>query len=143
MGGWAEEVWYSLYQIGRLMETSGAQWAEVLHAYLDAYSFRPSRIEPIYCIVRHFNREEIFETAWCFAKATQPLTHPADTLFIEEYVYSFLFPMEFAICAFHQHDHESTLQMTERVINAPNAPAHLRRQAEQTRTRALELLSQK
>lgn len=143
MGGWNQEVWYSLYQIGRLIEMNGAPWAETQHAYLEAYTFRPSRIEPMYHIVRHFNRAEIFDTAWCFAKATQPLASPADTLFVEEHVYAFLFPMEFAICAFHQHDHECVLQMTGRVIGAPNAPAHLKRQAEQTRKRSLALLSEK
>jgi tetratricopeptide (TPR) repeat protein len=56
LGGWEEEVWYSLHEIGRLNERLGASVAEIRSAYLDAYQHRPGRAEPLYQLAR-FHRE--------------------------------------------------------------------------------------
>src|ERR1041384_2589136 len=54
MGGWAEEVWYSLYQVARLQQRLGISWVLVLNQYLRAYEFRPSRVEPLFQVARFY-----------------------------------------------------------------------------------------
>ena len=41
MGGWDEEVWYSLYQLALLRQQKGVPWPEVMQSFLQAYEFRP------------------------------------------------------------------------------------------------------
>ena len=47
MGGWAEEVWYALYQVAVLRERLGGDFAPALEAYLRAHQYRPQRAEPL------------------------------------------------------------------------------------------------
>ena len=46
--GWIEETWYSLYQIARLKHQSAMPWPHIQDAYLAAYEFRHSRLEPLF-----------------------------------------------------------------------------------------------
>ena len=66
MGGFEEEVWYSLYEIARLTQASGATWPSVLQAYLKAFQYRPTRAEPLYRIGLHYQQEASFKLAKVF-----------------------------------------------------------------------------
>ena len=46
-GGWVEEVWYSIYQIGRQFELL-EDFDRAKLAYLEAYEYRPIRAESLY-----------------------------------------------------------------------------------------------
>ncbi|MCX7557856.1 family 2 glycosyl transferase, partial [Xanthomonadaceae bacterium JHOS43] len=43
MGGWDEEIWYSLYQTALLAESLGRSPGEVIQHYLVAFEYRPHR----------------------------------------------------------------------------------------------------
>ena len=64
MGGWEEEVYYSLWQAAALMEATGRPSHEVAAAYYGAYFYRPSRFEALrdLCrLLRKYKRwEEIY-----------------------------------------------------------------------------------
>src|SRR5215203_648287 len=47
MGGWDEEVFYSLYQVGVLKAQTG-DWPPAMVALVRAWEYRPSRLEPLY-----------------------------------------------------------------------------------------------
>ncbi|MBK8816394.1 MAG: glycosyltransferase [Methylococcaceae bacterium] len=48
-GGWVEEVWYAIYQIGRQFEWLG-NFDKAKLAYLEAYEYRPIRAESLYSV---------------------------------------------------------------------------------------------
>jgi glycosyltransferase involved in cell wall biosynthesis len=106
MGGWDEEVWYSLYQVARLQHRLGFAWALVLDAYLRAYAFRPTRVEPIYQIVRFYRENRQYHLAHLFARAVIDTPYPEDLLFIERSIYEHELRHEYALCREHigQHD---------------------------------------
>jgi len=141
MGGWEQEVWYSLYQVARQLETTGAPWLETLEAYLAAYAYRPSRIEPMYHVVKHYNEEGNHANAYRFGKAAAHTARPSDVLFVEDNIYSFFFPLEYAICAHHKGDYETAVRLNDQVIAAINAPAALKEKAQQNKRLSLEALS--
>ena len=87
LGGWAEEVWYSLYQVARLQQRLGIAWMLVLDQYLRAYEFRPSRIEPLYHIARFYRENGQPSLARLFAGPGLGAPYPDDLLFIERQVY--------------------------------------------------------
>ena len=48
MGGWDEEVYYSMYRLAESMSELGEPWPDVQDAYLRAWEFRPTRAEPLH-----------------------------------------------------------------------------------------------
>ena len=60
MGGYVEEVFYSLYRYALLQPT----WPARLIAHIKAWEFRPSRLEPLYAILREMNSRSDHRTAY-------------------------------------------------------------------------------
>lgn len=98
MGGWEEEVWYSLYMIANLQQEMGAPWPTCLAAYLQAFQFRPTRLEPIYWIAKFYREHRQYTLGLMFARLCREIGYPEDCLFIERRIYEELLPMEFALC---------------------------------------------
>lgn len=98
MGGWDEEVWYSLYMAARLQEHLGVPWPTCHAAYLQAFQFRPTRLEPIYHIAKFYREHKQYTLGLLFARLCQEIGYPDDCLFIERRVYEELLPEEYKFC---------------------------------------------
>lgn len=83
LGGWAEEVWYSMYQAALLRESLGAPRPEVLAAFLRAYEFRPGRPETLGQLARFCRLGGEFHLAHLFAERAISLPPTQDVLFVE------------------------------------------------------------
>ena len=100
MGGFAEEVWFSLYRVGRLHERSGHDWTLARDAYLKAFNLRPSRAEAMICLANIHRRQKMFSLAMVYAEAAIQIPYPeSDSLFIDEYAYQWRALDEFATLA--------------------------------------------
>lgn len=91
MGGWPEEVFYSLYRVAMLKAMLGKSWEEIQQAFLDAYEYRPTRAEPLYQLARAYrqihNRPKL---AYIYAKIASEIPYPHDDiLFVQDDVYKF------------------------------------------------------
>ena len=100
LGGWNQEVWSALYQMGRMQEILACDWRVVLNSYLQAYNFRPTRLEPIYRIVRFYREHQQFALGYQFSRLVTETGYPEDILFVERAVYDHLLPVEHAACCF-------------------------------------------
>ncbi len=87
MGGWAEEVWFSLYQIAVIEERIGSSAQTVQHAYLAAYASCPTRAEPLYQLARYHRVRQEHGLGYLFAKHAASIPMPDHQLFLEESVY--------------------------------------------------------
>ncbi len=102
MGGWAEEVWYSKYQIGRLREMLAHSTEEVLQAYLDAYTARPSRSEPMVAAASVCRRTRQRGLQLLHASVAIHIPYPKDDrLFVEWTAYDWRAWDEFAMACWH------------------------------------------
>ncbi len=54
MGGWDEEVAYSLLRVGRCEQALDAPEERIVAAFLRAYEARPTRAEPLYHLALYF-----------------------------------------------------------------------------------------
>ncbi len=99
MGGWAEEAWFSLYQVAKLSEARNLPSAEVEHAYLAAYQARPERAEPLCDLARRHRERGEWALARLYARAAQGIAQPADRLFLSEDVYRWRADDEAAVAA--------------------------------------------
>ncbi len=94
IGGWAEEVWYSHYQIARCYESLCMPddmefWAN------KAFAFRPTRAEPLYILTRYFRIHGEYYKSYHYYLKGRSIPYPAsDVLFIEPSVYGGLFDYE-------------------------------------------------
>ena len=125
MGGWPEEVYYSLYMIAFIKQYSlGKPWSECLEDYLTAFNYRPSRVEPLYQIVRFYRLEGKFDKAMIYGKqALEVLNNGSnDILFLDSSVYQWCLFDEVSIAATYENDAELALQLYDRLLNEGFVP---------------------
>lgn len=88
LGGWPEEIWYSLYQVARLQQRLGISWVLVLSQYLRAYQFRPQRVESLFRVAEFYRSRGESHLADVFSNACKGRPYPDDLLFIEPEAYT-------------------------------------------------------
>jgi glycosyltransferase involved in cell wall biosynthesis len=99
-GGWDEEVWYCLYELGKLSEKLDLADGVVLDRYLKAFEFRPTRAESLYQLARRYRERRAFATGKVFAEAAMAISEPSDRLFVESDIYVWRALDEYAICSY-------------------------------------------
>lgn len=88
LGGWREEVFHSMLELGHAARDLGRPWPEVLALYLDAHAYSPHRAEPLHAIALHYDREGQHALTLLFARRGYELPLPAsDRLFVDEDIY--------------------------------------------------------
>jgi glycosyltransferase involved in cell wall biosynthesis len=130
MGGWDEEVFYSLYQIAVLGDRLGVERPLVVYAYLRAYEFRPRRAEPLRALAAHFRNTSDWSQAELFARAAAAIPRPDDLLFVEDSVYSWHALDELAIAAYWLGKREEAQALNRRLLSEGKLPAGERERVE-------------
>jgi len=103
MGGWPEEVYYSIYRMALSKAMQDKPWPEIQQAFLDAYNYRPCRAEPLYHIAQVYRQKfNMPVLAYMFARAAADIPFPAqDILFVADAVYKYAILDEVAATAFY------------------------------------------
>jgi len=123
MGGWTEEVWFSLYQIASLHERMGYPWGAVMEDYLAAFQFGPERAEPLYRIGMRYQRSGDFHLARLFFSRATNLQCPArDRLFVEKDVYDYLLALEYAAACSGSGEHEQAITTCNSLLGSGVLP---------------------
>lgn len=123
MGGWAEEVYFSRLQVGVLKERSGAPYADVVAAYLDAHDFRPTRAEAPCELARYFRLHQRWNLARHFAQIAMSLPVPDDVLFIDHAVHAWRARDEASIAAYWCGDFARSAALCRQLLASPQLPA--------------------
>ncbi len=123
MGGWAEEVWYSLYQVAMLTMRLERPAPEVIAAFLRAYEYRPSRAEAFYQLAAYLRNKGRLAAAYPFAKVASETPRPGDALFIDDGVYTWCALDELAVAAYWTDHPTEALEASERLLANPAVPA--------------------
>jgi FkbM family methyltransferase len=84
MGGHPEEVYLSLYRVGRLLVDVGAPRGEIEAAFLKAWESRPQRIEALCHLAKYLFEKKQFARAYLYAKTAADAPRPADMLLVED-----------------------------------------------------------
>lgn len=126
MGGWAEEVYISLHEIGKLKSRLNL---DPTQAYLKAFEFRPERAESICAIAAFFRNKNRHEAAYPFAQRAVTIARPDDVLFVDESVYQWRALDELAIAAYwtKRFDESETLNRRLLEVGPRSEQARLRR----------------
>ncbi|MCV6964229.1 glycosyl transferase [Mycobacterium intermedium] len=123
MGGWAEEVYQSMYRVAESMWKIGAPWPEVQDAYLRAWEFRPTRAEPLYAIAFRYRLDERYRLGYLFAKHAAEIPIPTeDTLVVSVDTYTWGALDEAAVCASWIGKHAEAIALWRRILAKDNIP---------------------
>jgi len=133
MGGWDEEVWYSLYEVANMNVVLGATPAEVRNAYLEAYQFRPRRAEPLVALAAWHRGRSEWALASLFAKAARVIPRPAETLFLDASAYRWRADDEAAIAAYWTGAYAECFALCWALLDEDRAPEEQRARIEMNR----------
>ncbi|OBK29864.1 glycosyl transferase [Mycobacterium asiaticum] len=123
MGGWDEEVFYSLLRVAASMAELGEPWAQVQHSYLMAWENRPSRAEPLYAIARWYREQQRYQPGYMFAKRAAEIPYPdEDIVFVGADVYNWRALDEQAVCASWINEKAEAFALWRRVLARPDIP---------------------
>jgi glycosyltransferase involved in cell wall biosynthesis len=126
LGGWEEEVWYSMYQIGCLQAASKRPWDEVMASMLAAFEFKPTRAEPLARCAFHYLKERSFHLAHLFLRQAVTLPYPSgDRLFVERSLYDYRLQLEYGVVAYYVQDHAAAIAANNALLCSPTLPAAL------------------
>ena len=118
MGGWYEEVYYSLYMIGLCKQNDGLDFEnEILYDYLKAYNYNKNRLEALYEIVKYYRQNEKYQEGYAYGILRIKNSYPKDLLFIDRDIHTFKFKDEVAICASRVNDHKLAIKLNNELLN--------------------------
>ncbi|MBK9261950.1 MAG: glycosyltransferase [Polyangiaceae bacterium] len=136
-GGWEEEIFYSLYQIAVLVDRHN-DWGTGFQAYVRAWEYRPSRLEPVYHIVHRLRRRREFHTAIVFAHPALSQPYPSnDVLFVHRWMYTYGMPLEYAYCCVELGLYEQAITACDIVRARSDVPERALAEANRLRARAM------
>ncbi len=123
MGGWDQEVYYSMHRVAESMAGLGAPWPDVEDAYLKAWEFRPTRAEALYAIAGKYRAEKRYRLGYLFAQDAAEIPLPTDDiLFVAADVYAWRATDEQATCAFWIGQQAEAFTLWRRVLAHPDVP---------------------
>lgn len=117
MGGFDEEIYYSLLRVADTMSRLGEPWPDVQDAYLRAWEFRPWRAEALHAIAHRYRTEQRYRLGYFFAERAAQIRLPEqDKLFVNSEVYAWRAMDEQAVCASWLGRHEEAFTLCRRIL---------------------------
>lgn len=127
MGGWAEEVYYALLQVGVLKADAG-DWPGAMDALLRSWESRPQRLEACYELASRLRKMERYRSAHLFACAGLDQRQPDDWLFVQPWVYRWGILFEYSVSAYWVGDYYGSIEACDHLLAMPDLPAVYREQ---------------
>ena len=142
MGGWNEEIFYSLLRRGKCVELLGEPWAPALEAYLDAWQARPTRAESLYEVSRHYREAGEYELGYLFADRACAIPLPEeDSLFVATDVYRWRARDEKAVCAHYTGRAEEAFELSTNMLEGTALPDPERERVRANRNLSVEAIA--
>ena len=140
MGGWREEVWYSLYQVAQIEERMENDWSEVMESYLAAWQYMPDRAGPLYRIAMHYQGREYHIAHMFFSRALQIPRPEPNRLFVENTVYDYQLLLEYGVACYYVGDHADAIESANTLLRSDLLPPHAIDQVIRNRRFSLDYL---
>ncbi len=126
MGGWDQEVFWSMYEIAILNENLNKPEDVVARSYSKAYTFRPVRAEPLYRLANYYRRQENYLMGYLLARFGLTTPIPNDSLFVESWIYDYGLLLEFSICSYWIGRYSESYNASHMLLNKTDLPSNIR-----------------
>jgi len=130
MGGWEEEIFWAKLQSALMLEKIGFESNVVIEALLNAYQYRPHRLEPIYFVAEILNEEGSYDQAYKYLKFISEIPKPKekDSLFNMDWIEKYGITFQLSICAYYLGYYEESLQCCDDLLKIKELPENWRNQ---------------
>lgn len=126
-GGWDQEVYYAMLQVGRLQLALKRPPKEFLNSLYQAYHFRPTRGEALYTLANYYRLTGNYASGQLISKLGCSLPYPkTDVLFLEKWIYDYGLKLEQSICAYWLGNYDECRQLSNEILDTPNIPQSVR-----------------
>lgn len=122
MGGWPEEVYVSMVNMGHIKWRLGYPDALVLETYRKAYEYRPSRIEAPYYMANYMRIRNNEEEAYPILKQALNIPVSNDALFVQSWIYDYGLLFEYSIAAYWAGQYQESLKTIDELLKKPDLP---------------------
>lgn len=121
MGGWEEEVFYSLLRMADCLAEFKAPGTQVEDAYARAWAYRPTRAEPLYSLAYRMRVSGRYEMGYLFARQAAAVPRPvADRLRADNDIYTWRALDEQAVCASWIGRQRESFDLCRRLLTLPD-----------------------
>jgi hypothetical protein len=117
LGGWDQEVYWSLYQVARLKEIMGYPEDDIVQSYLRAYEKCTSRIEALHNAIKFCRTHGRDHQAYMIGKYAKSLPVDKTGLFVETWMIDYALDDEFSIACYWSGHYAEGLKVSEELIN--------------------------
>ena len=125
MGGWPEEIWYSMYQCGK-MASKMDDVPKARTAFLESYEYRPNRSEPLFFLGKMLREKKQFNQSVMFLEAAKKVAYPTrDLLFIEKPIYDYFIDYELSVAYYWAKKYSESIVLCEHLLDNPDVPKGL------------------
>lgn len=122
LGGWNEEVFYSMFQVGRIREILKHSIDDIIAAYWQAYQVAPWRSESLWAAARVCRLAGRFDQSYRFAKQGMKIKYPEGALFVAQPVYEWMLLDEFAISAYWTENYKEARMASIKLLQENKFP---------------------
>jgi glycosyltransferase involved in cell wall biosynthesis len=124
MGGWAEEVYWSLFQSGLMMKEIGIDYSIYVQAFLHAHKYRPHRSEALYYATEALNSNGEHAKAYELIKNWEFIPQPIqkDGLFNMDWIQDYGFDFQLSIASYYVGQYDEAVKICDRLLKNPNLP---------------------
>lgn len=118
-----EEVYYATYMLGYCHYHLGSLPYTYTGYFLQAYAYRPQRLEALYNLIKHYRLNEKYNLVYDIGIRPAKQDYPKnDCLFIESRIHTYLFKHEVAIAAFYIGKYQDALDLIEDILKVTDIP---------------------
>lgn len=119
LGGWAEEVYISKYWIARQKQSLGKPDSEIIDSYLQAWEYRPNRLEALYHLIKFLGGKKRYALAFALASIGMKTGPCSDILFVEDDIWKWRMPDEYSVLAYYNGNPVEAYKTTDIIIKSP------------------------
>jgi glycosyltransferase involved in cell wall biosynthesis len=126
MGGWNEEIYWSMLQsalLQRLLNKPDEEYVASLHK---AHNYRPSRIEALYHLASYYRTHDNSLLAYAFSTKASKLPQSSDILFVEQWMYDYGIALELSIAAYWINKYDECDRLCRQILSRPDLPQNIR-----------------
>jgi len=118
MGGWEEEVYYSMYMVAKIKEKIGTPDDEIISLYSKAWEYRPNRLECAFHVMRKLRAQSRFLLSFAYGEVAIKTKGTSDILFLETEIWQWRLLDEYSLASYYIGNPEIALEKTSAIVNS-------------------------
>lgn len=128
MGGWEEEIYWSMLQVATIKQFLKYPTEMVLCDYFRAYRSRPYRAEALYHLCKILNENQEYALSYSLLTSHEYIPQPSvhDILFCQDWIEQYGLMFERSICSYYMGFFEESFDLCDTLLQQPELPPYLR-----------------